>query len=92
MENKPKMILEMDEYERLLSGSKKESEMAICLMKFLSKCMGYRGEPLLIKLQDLMTESGYTIKYSGNSGDVKFGDGHRTISINQSGEVSNGEM
>jgi len=43
MENKPKMILEMDEYNKLLSGSTMDSKMAHCLLMFLGMCELYKS-------------------------------------------------
>ena len=92
MENKPKMILEIDEYNKLLNGSKKDSEMAVCLLSFLSKCMVFGSNDLMYKLQDLMTECGYTVKYDGLYGQVVFGEGDKIILINKDREVTDAEV
>lgn len=92
MENKPKMILELDEYNKLLNGSKKDSEMSKCLLSFLSKCMVFGSNDLMFKLQDLMTECGYTVKYDSTYGQVVFGKGDKIILITLNGEVTDAEV
>lgn len=90
MENKPKMILEMDEYEKIIKNSKIDAKMVVCLFTFLQKCINYGGDPLLDKLQDLMTEAGYSLKYNNYNGEIKFGDGAKIFLINENLEITNG--
>lgn len=90
MENKPKMILEMDKYEKLIKNSKIDAKMVICLFTFLQKCRNYSGDPLLDKLQDLMTEAGYSLRYNNYNGKIKFGDGDKIFLINENLEITNG--
>lgn len=88
MENKPKMILELDEYNKLLNNSKKDSEIAICLLRCLSGCMLIGGDKLMFELQDYMTNASYTIKYNSIYGEAVFGKGDKVIVINRDKEVS----
>lgn len=92
MENKPKMILELDEYNKLLNSSKKDSEIATCLLSFLVKCMANGGDSLMFRLQDLMTSAGYAIKYNSSNGEVVFGKGDKIILISKDREVTDAEV
>lgn len=77
-ENKPKMILSLDDYNKLLNGSLKESEMSTCLLKFIVRCVEYDLN-LTRKLNDLMTESGYSIITETSNGKAQFGEGDKII-------------
>ena len=89
MENKVKVIIDLDEYQLMLDKIKNapktqaenDSEIGILLMRFITKVFCYNKETFN-ELENMMTDLGYSIKYFGENGNVTFGKGNQKININ----------
>ena len=83
------MILEIDEYTKLLNGSKNDSDMAVCLLKFLMNVVNQYESSIVLELEKQMTKAGYSVKYNFLNGVVIFGKGYKEILISDKYEVTN---